>query len=192
MGLEEITRCEAALLQQIFIIKRKLEQQLFHLLRSEIFAHYLRVMEPFGFGPRIGGIILTTIYPLEKYLLNGRPEIVEKIGRISGKPTKRHLSERRFLKALGVAPRREESGERKQTKKDGSGLCRIALWQWIFMRIEVKKNRLSTPIGKQLGAQLDREKQSKKPVSLIRARIASKAAKLLFRALVEQLHKSET
>ena len=60
------------------------------------------------------------------------------------------------------------------------------------MRIEVKKNRLATDIGKQLGAQLDREKSSKKPVSPIRARIASKAAKLLFSALVKQLQKSET
>jgi hypothetical protein len=69
----------------------------------------------------------------------------------------------------------------------GSDLCRIALWQWVFTRIEPKRTRLKNEIGQVLGQQLDEEKAAGRPVKLVRSRIAAKAAKLLFRELIKAL-----
>jgi hypothetical protein len=69
----------------------------------------------------------------------------------------------------------------------GSDLCRIAFWQWVFTRIEVKRCRLDNEIGAALGSQLDAEKAAGRGVRLVRSRISAKAAKLLFRELVKVL-----
>jgi hypothetical protein len=87
---------------------------------------------------------------------------------------------------LGLAPTKEASGDKSKIKiVGGSDLCRIAFWQWVFTRIEVKRNRLDNEIGAVLGAQLDAEKAAGRPVRLVRSRISVKAAKLLFRELVK-------
>lgn len=91
-------------------------------------------------------------------------------GRNSGKPTTRYLSLRRFQKALGLAPTNESSGDKNKIKiVGGSDLCRIAFWQWVFTRIEVKRCRLDNEIGQALGAQLDLEKAAGRPVRLVRS-----------------------
>nr|WP_026733713.1 hypothetical protein [Fischerella sp. PCC 9605] len=66
----------------------------------------------------------------------------------------------------------------------GSALCRKALWQWVFSRIEPKRQRPNSEIGKSLGEYLDAEKAAGKPVQLVRSRVSAKAAKLLFKELV--------
>jgi hypothetical protein len=68
------------------------------------FTRYRKVFARFGFGQRIEALLLSQIYPLQNYLANGEPEIKICNGRRSGKPTKRYLSLRRFMKALGCAP----------------------------------------------------------------------------------------
>ncbi|WP_154655974.1 transposase, partial [Fortiea contorta] len=103
----------------------------------------------------------------------------------SKKSTKRHLSLRRFQKALGIAPSLESSGDKHKSKIiGGSDLCRKALWQWVFTRIEPKRSRLANHIGVTLGGLLDTEKAAGRPVKLVRMKVASYAARLLFRELV--------
>ncbi|MGI2903325.1 transposase [Tolypothrix sp. VBCCA 56010] len=87
-----------------------------------------------------------------------------------------------------LAPSLEASGDKSKIKiQGGSDLCRIAFWQWVFTRIEVKRCRLDNEIGAILGAQLDAEKAAGRPVRLVRSRVFVKAAKLLFRELVKAL-----
>ncbi len=70
-------------------------------------------------------MLLSQIYPLENY-----------------------LSRRRFEKALGIAPTEDSSGDKKGKQIiGGSDLCRIALWQWIFTRLEIQRNRPKTAKG---------------------------------------------
>jgi len=109
-----------------------------------------------------------------------------RVGKNSGQPTKRHLSRRRFQKALGVAPVREDSGDKKSRKLGGSSLCRMALWRWLFTRIEPHRCRVKSDVGLYLGDLLDHEKKHK-PVKLARSRVCSKAAELLFKELVKEL-----
>ncbi len=101
---------------------------------------------------------------------------------------KRHLSLRRFSKALGYAPSQESSGDLQKSKvSGGSDLCRRALWQWIFTRIEPARARLQNDIGSRLGEIMDAEKASGRPVRLVRSRVAASSVKLLFKELTHEL-----
>lgn len=155
-------------------------------MKDPRFLKYRKVMKRFGFGERVEALIMSQIYPLENYLVDGLPEVKIRKGKVSGNPTKRHLSRRRFQKALGVAPTREDSGDKKSSKKAGSSLCRLALWQWLFTRIEPKRSRLKNEVGALLGEALDTAKKTR-PVKLARSRVCAKAAEMLFRELVHEL-----
>ena len=187
LGLQLETHDGAKAIVELQRREKVLELEMRSLIKDPRFLRYRKVFSHFGFGERVEALVLSQIYPLENYLgPDGKPEVKIRKGKQSGKPTKRHLSRRRLQKALGVAPAREDSGDKKSFKKAGSSLCRMALWQWLFTRIEPAKRRLRTPIGKHLGDLLDEEKKHK-PVKLARSRVCSKAVDLLFRELVKEL-----
>ena len=186
LGLQPETRASAEAICELQRRERQIELQMRHLMKDLRFTEYRKVMARFGFGERVEALILSQIYPLENYLIDGKPEVRTRKGKNSGSPTKRHLSRRRFQKTLGVAPTREDSGDKKSSKKAGSSLCRMALWQWVFTRIEPRRARVKSQLGQQLGELLDAEKKTC-PVKLARSRIASKAADLLFRELLREL-----
>lgn len=149
-----------------------LELEMRSLTKDSRFLPYRKVFAQFGFGERVEALILSQIYPLENYLdANGQPEVRIRKGKVSG-PTKRHLSRRWLQKALGVAPTREDSGDKKSTKKAGSSLCRIALLQWLFTRIEPSSKRLKNSLGQKIGTLLDLEKKHR-PIRLARSRNSS-------------------
>jgi hypothetical protein len=186
LGLTDSVRHHAQRLCSIEREEFAIETELHELLSDSRFEVYRQVFQKFGFGSRLQAILLSQIYPLENYLdAEGLPEVQIRKGRRSGKPTKRHLSLRRFQKALGCAPTEQSSGDSHRKKVvGGSDLCRKALWQWVFTRIEVRRSRPKNEIALQLGAYLDAEKAAGKPVALVRSRVAAKAVRLLFRELV--------
>jgi transposase len=189
LGLTSMVQLHAQRLVNIHLEEMVIESELEILLEDPCFIPYLAVFARFGFGDRIMGIILSQIYPLEAYLNeSGKPLVIYRRGRFTHKVTKRHLSRRRFEKALGIAPTEDSSGDKKgKSIIGGSDLCRIALWQWLFTRIEVKRNRPQNEIGIKLGQYCDREKATGKPIRLVRMRLAAKSARLLFAELVKEL-----
>lgn len=189
LGITDALRRHAARICDIQREEMVLEFELSKLVSEPQFLPYRKVFARFGFGRRVEALLLSQIYPFENYLAaNGKPDVKIRKGRKSGKPTKRHLSLRRFMKALGHAPSQESSGDLQKSKVvGGSDLCRKALWQWIFTRIEPKRCRLSNDIGDRLGELIDTEKASGRPVRLIRSRVAAKSVKLLFKELVQEL-----
>lgn len=191
LGLEAEVIHSAKAICELQRRERALELQMRTLMKDVRFLKYRKVFAQFGFGERTEALILSQIYPIENYFgADGKPEIRVRKGRESGKPTKRHLSRRRFQKALGVAPTREDSGDKKKSKKAGSSLIRMALWQWVFTRIEPKKNRVKNALGTALGEIFDKEKEQSRPIRLVRSRIASRAIDWLFAQLVKELDTS--
>ncbi|MFB2976990.1 IS110 family transposase, partial [Microseira sp. BLCC-F43] len=147
-----------------------------------------KVFAKFGFGLRLQTVLISQIYPLSNYLdADGKPEVITRRGRKSGKPTKRYLSPRRFMRSLGVAPGKEASKDKDLDRVGGSDLCRIVLWQWVKTRVEPKRSRPKNFIGQLLGDILDDEKSSGCPIKLVRTRVAARAVRLLFKLLVSQL-----
>ncbi|WP_414530902.1 transposase [Nodularia chucula] len=184
LGLTNSVKFHAERICSLQIEEQLIEDQLAAILADERFAAYREVFQNFNFGDRTQSIILSQIYPLENYLgEDSKPIIKIRKGRKSGKPTKRHLSLRKFQKALGVAPSQESSGDISKSKvSGGSALCRRALWQWVFSTVEPSKRR-TNPLLEELGEFLDTEKSAGKPVKLIRMRVAVRAVKLLFKML---------
>ncbi|WP_375504050.1 hypothetical protein [uncultured Nostoc sp.] len=189
LGITETVREHAKRICDLQKEEHVIEAELRELLADSRFDHYRTVFKKFGFGDRLSSVIISQIYPIEGFLdASGKPLVKILTGRNSKKPTKRHLSLRRFQKAIGAAPNLESSGDRKKILVvGGSDLCRKSLWQWVFTRIEPKRSRLKNEIGKILGEQLDTEKAAGRPVKLVRNRVAAKGARLLFRELVKVL-----
>ncbi len=186
LGLTDSTRARAEIICSLQRQEMLVEQELRELLNNPAFECYKKVFGVFNFGERLAWVLIAYIYPIEQFLVDGKPEIRICRGRNSGKPTKHYLSLRRFQKVLGVAPVQESSGDKRAVKAhNGSKLCRKALWQWVFTALEPKARRRNTEVIKSLCDYLDREKLSGKPVRLIRSRVAAKAIKLLFRELTK-------
>lgn len=190
VGLTPQTIESAKQLCRFFVAKRTAESQLFFLVRDRPeFQLYLEVFNRFGFGLKMSCLLLSQIYPLEDFFsVDGKPEVLRAKGKFSGRQTKRRLSERRFKKAIGLAPVREWSGDnRRKQHKSGSALCRKAFWQWCFVRLEIKRLRPKNGIGEALGTLLDRGKEQKQPIRKLRSTVCAKAGVMLFRELVNVL-----
>lgn len=184
-GLIPETRRLAKMLAQVVVHEALLEKELRECLYDARFSEYRRVMTEFGMGDRIQGLLISQIYPLQNYLIDGQPEVVwTRSKQHPDKKTKKRLSERRFIKALGLAPSRENSGDKSKTRKAGSQLCRTAFWQWIHTRFEVKKCRLQSEMGVDL-VEVFLGLEASKPIKLCRSKFAAYAARKLFYRLVE-------
>ncbi|MDJ0677015.1 MAG: IS110 family transposase [Calothrix sp. MO_167.B42] len=185
LGLEQSTRDRSAIFCNLQNQEYQAEVELRSLLASQCFHLYFQVFEKFNFGFRLSAILIAYIYPIEQFLVDGKPEVKIYKGRTSGKPTKRYLSLRRFQKTLGLAPSLEASGDKKGVKaNNGSKLCRKAIWLWVFSTLEPKKKRSGILQIQSLCNYLDVEKANGKPARLVRLRVAAKAVKLLFKELV--------
>lgn len=188
LGLTTTVNYHAQRLCHLHREEIEIESELSLLTQESKFEFYRQVFNRFGFGQRIQAMLLSQIYPLENYLSDeGKPIVIYRRGRNSGKTTKRYLSRRRFEKALGIAPTEDSSGDKKSVAiVGGSDLRRIALWQWIFTRLEIKRNRPKNEIGDRLGQLLDKEKATGKPIRLVRMKIAAYSVRLLFKELVKE------
>ncbi len=188
LGISGTVRWHAQRICSIEKEQHAIEVELAELLMEPRFYPYQKVFDHFRFGLRLRCVILSQIFPLDDFLENGQPEVKRLRGRTSGKPTKRHLSLRRFQKALGVAPSQESSGDSVKIKiVGGNAICRKALWQWVFTTIEVKRCRIKNEIGQSLGKYLDTQKHEGRPVQLARSRTSARAVRLLFKKLVKEL-----
>jgi transposase len=192
LGLSEHIRFNAQQLKTIQDRQLVIELDLKLCLENERFIRFRDVFATYGFGQKLEAIIISQIWPLENYLQDGQPIAINTRSRMNPeKKTRKAISERKFLKALGMAPQREWSGDSRRASMSGSQLCRTALWQWVFTRIEVKKGRLNNERFLFIASEFDRLKALEKPIKLVRSKVAAKAVKLLFYDLVDALNKPD-
>jgi hypothetical protein len=159
-------------------------------MSDERFKPYKDVFDKWGFGRRVQAILLSQIFPIESFLDENNKPIIEwgKCRTKKDKRIKRHISLRRFTKALGCAPTEKSSGDKKSQKIiGGSDVSRVALWQWLFTRIEPIRSRPNNTVGDAIGKIVDDMKNAGRPVRLIRMTAIAKASKLLFKDLVDIL-----
>ena len=168
------------------------KKQLISFIDHPQFEEYQRIFAKFGFGYQLRGYLLGAIYPIKDFLKNGKPEVKVRKNRQTGKESKLKLSERRFMRAVGMGVVREDSGQKKKGKQSGSALCRKALWQWCFTRLEVSRNnpQLKFVYGQGKDAEemspaenLKRRKKGGTPVKLARQRVIARCVRELFKEL---------
>lgn len=191
-GIESQTRWAASQYCEIEEEIFKLKKELVQLIDSPQFEEYRRIFAKFGFGYQLQGYLLGAIYPIQDFLKGDQPEIKIRKNRQTGKESKLKLSERRFMRAVGMGVVREDSGQKKKGKQSGSALCRKALWQWCFTRLEVSRNNppLSFTYGQGADAEkmspaenLRRRKKGGTPVKLARQRVIVRCIRELFKEL---------
>jgi transposase len=190
LGLTDDVKIAAKALYANMLREKDVERELVEIIKDSQFTPYRAVLTRYGFGQRGQAMIISQIFPLSNFLDDkGRPIVERSRGRVSRKPTLKHLSERRVLKMLGLAPSREQSGTSvNNTKKAGSTLCRTAFWQWGFTRIEIKRCRLKGELGDKLFSKYS-ELLSSNPTKLARSKFHAHAARKIFYDLVVELKK---
>lgn len=115
-----------------------LQQELLTQIQEPEFLAYLKVFRRFGFGPRNQILLLTRLYPFEKFLVDGKPWIehemtLPKKGKHrheGAKLQKRNRSLRSFQAALGLSYKLAQSGDRASKKFSGSDTLRSHLYMW--------------------------------------------------------------
>jgi transposase len=175
----------AKMLNSLLSEERRVYAELVTMLHNPDYEPYRRIMSRFGMGDRTQAVLISQIFPITNFLGDdGQPIIELSKGKVSGKPTLKHLSRRRFSKMIGVAPTREQSGKSPTvTKKAGSEACRQALWMWHFTRVESGRSRLKGDEGERLHNRFTILK-GKNPIKLARAKAIGKLVDELFYELV--------
>jgi hypothetical protein len=188
-GITREMRLEAQLLCMVQVEERRIEFELRSLLDDSQFDPYRRALKQYGMGEKAEAMIISQIYPIENFLdEHKQPIVMTTKGKVSGKPTAKHISLRKVCKMLGVAPTREQSGKSATTtNKSGSELCRTVYWLWIYRRFEVGKLRLKSEKGRALTAIFD-DYKAHKPIKLARAKTVGKAVKMMFYDLVTAIN----
>ena len=188
-GITPEMRLEAKLLCMVQGEERRIEFELRSLLDASQFDPYRKVMKKYGMGEKVQAMLISQIYPLENFLdADRQPIVMVTKGKVSGKPTAKHISLRKVSKMLGIAPTREQSGKSATTtNKSGSELCRTAMWQWIFTRMETTKSRLKNQTGDDI-YKMFLDYKTHKPIKLARAKTIGKVVRMMFYDLVAAIN----
>jgi hypothetical protein len=135
LGIEisQYTRehAEAIAIAQQRIVR--IEQEMLYFLESEEIAPYKRVFDRMGFGVRTAAAVLGAVYPIEKFMVDGK-ERVERWEDDRGK-YKRNRSRSAFQMSMGMGKRLIESGSSTVYRFGGSGLVRVQLYCWVHKEI---------------------------------------------------------
>lgn len=191
-GLSVFTRHHAQHLCQIHEQEIAIEKEIYELIGSKAFEPYHQVFNMFGMGQRVRAMLLGHIYPLETFLGPNLKVLEDWVIGPSGKRTKRQRSLNAFRLRLGLGTVEDSSGQTTRNIPGGSALCRKALWQWEFTKIDVARNRPDNHIGRELGEYRDQLKDNGIPIQLVRSRVCARAVKRLFYELVKQLQSSRS
>jgi hypothetical protein len=189
INLSDYTRAHAASIINLELRGSAIERWLDRAIDFNSFAPYLKVFALFGFGQRLTVLMLIQIYPLEKFLVDGKPWIEEEIGS-NEKPQLRHRSLRSFQLYLGLGYKWVQSGEKTVRVLSGSSVCRSHLYIWAFDRITPEGNRrLQTNIGQDLGKKYDKLRRGEVKIAGKDAiiRVLFKASRMLFEELCREL-----
>ena len=139
----------------------QIERKMQEIIQNPKFGRYVKLFRQFGAGLDTQAILLCQIFPFERFLgSDGQPIIkVKRRGTKSGRPTKAHISCRKFHAALGMAPNQRSSGQKQGEFISGSGACRMALWRLVHGQIETNSpGSLRNKFGKQLRKFLETDK----------------------------------
>jgi len=132
-GLSQFTTDLGQQLHSLETRAAQIETEISAQLRSPKFERYREIFQRFQFYEYLEAVLLTQVYPFEKFLGDDGRRIVEYV------PTKRDRSEGAFKLSIGMGKVLYQSGGVEHWKAGGSKLCRTALWQ--FTKIVIVMGR---------------------------------------------------
>jgi uncharacterized protein involved in tolerance to divalent cations len=137
IDITQYTRDHAAAIAGNQIREVRLKSDLCDLLLDPTFDKYREPLERFGFGYVMQATILTNIYPIEKFLVSGKPHI-DRYEDDRGKH-KKNMSLSGFQISLGMGKRLIESGGSSTLEYSGSSFARKMLYCWITTNVLPEK-----------------------------------------------------
>ncbi len=189
IDISKYTRAHATAIINLELRANAIENWLDREIDKCEYQPYLKVFEKFGFGTRLSTLLLIQIYPLDKFLIDGKPWLEEEIGS-NGKLQLRYRSLRSFQLYLGLGYKWIQSGEKIIRVLSGSSICRSHLYMWCFDRIAPSGNRrLQTKVGQNLGEKYDKLRRGEVKIAGKDAmiRVLYKATRMLFEELCREL-----
>lgn len=184
LGIEisTYTRLHAQMIIDLELRYSKHLDEINALIAKPEFNAYNQVFDCFKFGTSCKAILLINLYPIDKFLVDGKPWIEYELSK--GKLQKRDRSLRKFQAYLGLSFSYQMSGESFKRKFHGSSITRSHLYGWAYCLVSRKGNLIGNDLGKQLS---DRYQELKKTVKGKDAiiRILFKVTRMLFYQLVE-------
>ena len=130
--LSDFTRWIAATIDDIDIQHLEIEKELFTLVYDSQFQQYNLVFDQFDFGLSFRALLLSQVYPIEKF---------ESMGA--------------FKKRIGAAKDEYSSGDMNTLKKGGSKLCRTEFYLWVTTAIALKQKRPQSDVGQLIAGKYD-------------------------------------
>ncbi|MEO0845467.1 MAG: hypothetical protein AAFY50_03465 [Cyanobacteria bacterium J06648_1] len=130
--ISQFTRWIAQTIDDIDIQHLEIEKELFVLVYSPEFENYNLVFDQFNFGLSFRALLLSQIYPIEKF-----------------------ESMAAFKKRIGAAKDEYASGDVNLLKKGGSKLCRTEFYLWVTTDIVSLKKRPQSDVGQLIGNKYD-------------------------------------
>jgi uncharacterized protein involved in tolerance to divalent cations len=137
IGISQYTRDHAAAICGTQIREIRLKADLSNSLLDPCFDKYRETFELFGFGCVMQSTMLANIYPIEKFLLGGKPHI-DRYEDDRGKH-KKNMSLAGFQISLGMGKRLIESGGSTSLIYSGSSFARRTLYAWIMPNVLPEK-----------------------------------------------------
>jgi hypothetical protein len=135
--ISQYTRDHAAAICGNQIREIRLKSDLCQSLLDPSFDKYRETFELFGFGYVMQSTVLSNIYPIEKFLLAGKPRI-DRYEDDRGKH-KKNMSLSGFQISLGMGKRLIESGGSTSLIYSGSSFARKMLYCWITTNVLPEK-----------------------------------------------------
>ncbi|HEY9664709.1 MAG TPA: transposase [Allocoleopsis sp.] len=134
IGIGQFTRQQAILLCQLERNELELESLIDVELSKPEFAPYLDVFDRYMIGNRTGAALLSTIYPIQQFLDEGKVRI-DHCETGSGKRAGRNRSLAAFKLACGLGRVWIQSGSYEGWVAGGRADVRMALWRWASMAV---------------------------------------------------------
>lgn len=135
-GLSDLTRLYARHLCELERTQYEIEQQISALLECSEFAAYNAVFDSFDFGAMTRAVLLSRIFPVERFLGDdGRP-VIEHVRTDNGR-SKRYVSLGSFKLSLGMGTVFKQSGTSSEETPGGAAYARSALFSHCKMKIVI-------------------------------------------------------
>jgi hypothetical protein len=184
-GVSEFSKMLAEQICSLEKCEYEIEVKLEILLREEKYKPYMRAFGKLQFGNRLSGIILSHIYPIEKFLGPNGKVRNEHVTTARGKRSRRNRSLSAFKLSLGMGMVQHQSGDTDQWKAGGPKNVRVQLWLWAKTAVIMRKPKTEETLA--LREIYDLEKENGVKAKIRTSRVCSRGVKKVFNLILKEM-----
>lgn len=186
IGLSGLTRLLATQVCDLERYQYSIEEQISALLQCSEFEPYQSVFDSFDFGPMTRAVLLSRVFPIERFLDDRKRPIVEYVPTDRGR-SKRYVSLGSFKLSLGMGTVIAQSGNSYEETPGGPRYARTALFLHAKTKIVMKPPQDLTASRRVEHRRYYENLSAAIPHNKSLMKVCSKISKDLFKDLVKTL-----